>query len=337
MSVTIPIAPSCTGTIVRANVYESSSECGDFALVYSVAITDASTSIVYLDGNITKWYKVGFVDDTGAECSVADAVQGAADSACRGRISARVGQLVCLDATFYQNGVPVDPYAIRIVRIYRRSVEDANLAAEIPFPDPDSSSYPLPALTDDDRPGYYQLQFDVPSDFTVPDIYFDVWYFIGDQPSGTGSESDIDDESFWTSQCNKFWIYPSGWFIDDGLIVPRLGFEPLDVKFRSGETRYLEVGMMPLPLYDFDYNLIMPMLPFISATINIKTRNNEIIINDEPMEIGLRQGTYRSNPFVIKWLLETSRFLVGTYDYQVTVTMSGGQILVSPKFTLTIS
>ena len=94
---------------------------------------------------------------------------------------------------------------------------------------------------------------------------------------------------------------------------------------------------MPLPLYDYDYNRITPMLPYLQATISIFSRNCEMIVNNAPMNIGLRQGSYRSNPFVLQYPLDTSKFLIGTYDYQVTVQMPCGSKIVSPKYTLTIS
>jgi hypothetical protein len=60
------------------------------------------------------------------------------------------------------------------------------------------------------------------------------------------------------------------------------------------------------------------------------------MVDNELMDIGLRQGSYRSNPFVAKYLLDTGRFLSGTYDYFITTQLPDGQTLVSPKYTLTI-
>ncbi|MBD3406201.1 MAG: hypothetical protein GF411_08835 [Candidatus Lokiarchaeota archaeon] len=336
MAVRLPFTLPDEGNYIRVNVYEADDQCGTFSLVYSAPINNDSTYVDYPEGDPDKWYKLGFITDQGIESELTDAFQGteAPEEPCNGRISARLGRTVCLPACFYRNGIPQDPYAIRMVRIYRRAVEEANLVAEIPFLDPGSTDYPLPAIANPNRTGCYELQFDVPSDWAAPDAYFDVWYFV---PDDLGSGQDITDESTWLSQCNKFWVYPDGWFIDDGLIVPRLGFEPLDVKFRAGEKRYLEVGMMPLPLYAYDYNLVAPMLPYVLATITIETQNKETIVDNESMEIGLRQGTYRSNPFVIKYFLDTSRFIIGTYNYQVTLVMPQGQTIVSPRFTLTIS
>lgn len=248
------------------------------------------------------------------------------------RISGRIGQEINLDVSFYRNGILTDPYAIKSVEIYKGSTEEANKVMTVVLPDIGSSEYPYPVVRT--GVGKYNLYFDVPTDFTVPDIYFDVWTFVADGPGTGGTEPEDLEQS---SNCNKFWLYPDGWFVSDNLMVPKLGFEPMNVRFRSGEKKYLEVGMMPLPLYDYDYNLIMPLIPYLNATISMVTRNCEVVIDGEPMTIGIRQGAYRSNPFVLKYLVDTSRFLIGTYDYYITVIMPDGQTLVSPKFTITIS
>jgi hypothetical protein len=260
------------------------------------------------------------------------------------RMSGRVGNTIRLNATFYKNGVPTDPYAIRSVKIYKRSVEDANLVAEIPFPSPDSTEYPAPASENNNGPctgsgGSYELLFDIPCDFPAPDLYFDVWCFIPDLNCLETTAPDLDDESLWQCACNKFWVYPDGWYVDDHLMVPRLGFEPLDVQFRAGEKRFLEVGIMPLPLYDYDYNMIMPLIPYLQAKITIGTGKgcDEIIVNGEDMEMGLRQGSFRTNPFVAKYFLDTSNFFRGTYEYRVTIEMPDCSTFVSPTYTFTVS
>lgn len=257
------------------------------------------------------------------------------------RVSGRVGNKLNLNMTFFRNGISTDPYAIRVVKIYKGSVEDTNLVMEIPFPDPDSAEYPFPATKvegDCGSDGAYNLIIDIPCDFPSPDVFIDVWHFIPDTnclDEVTGF--DLDDESLWLSKCGKFWIFPDGWYADDGLMVPDIGFEPLDVQFRSGEKRWLEVGLMPLPLYDFNYNQIMPLIPFLEPTITITHSGCDVIVDAEDMVMGLRQGSYRTNPFVAKYLLDTSRFLRGTYDYQVTLKLPDCQTIVSPKFTFTIS
>lgn len=349
MAVTLSFTVPWTNVPINTvNVYEyqgtatGTDPCGrdGYVKVYEHPITKNDTYVVYPDGSIDNLYRLSFTNIDGIEGGLSSPVYGFADPSqpILKRISGRVGQIVGLDATFYRNGVPQDPYAVRNVRIYRRSVEPGNLMAEIIFPDPDDTAYPTPAMRDPGKPGYYKTLFDIPEDFPVPDIYFDVWNFIADPPSGTdGTYVDLDDESLWSSHCNRFWIYPDGWYLDDGLLNPRIGFEPIDVKFRSGEYRYLEVGMMPLPLYDYDYNRIVPMMPYLQPMITIRTRNFEMIVENEPAEIGLRQGSYRSNPFVVRYNLDTSRFLMGTYVYNISIRLPNGQMIVSPEFTFTIS
>jgi len=254
------------------------------------------------------------------------------------RMSGRAGNRVNLNMSFFKNGVPVDPYAIRVVKIYRSSVEAANLVMEVPFPDPASIDYPFPATKTAD--GAYDLVLDLPCDFPTPDVFIDVWHFVPDLDcfeETTAGEFDLDDESYWISKCGKLWVFPDGWYADDGLMVPDLGFEPLDVQFRAGEKRFLEVGLMPLPLYDFDYCQIMPMIPYLRPTITITHGGCDILVDAEDMEMGLRQGSFRTNPFVAKYLLDTSRFLRGTYSYQITLNLPDAQTIVSPKYTLTIS
>lgn len=260
-----------------------------------------------------------------------------------GRVSGRVGNPINLNMSFFKNGIPSDPYAIRVVKIYRDSVEDANLVMEIPFPDPDSPEYPFPATKVEGECGVngsYNLIIDLPCDFPSPGVFIDVWHFIPDLVCFneiTSGTPDLDDESLWLNKCGKFWVFPDGWYADDGLLVPDIGFEPLDVQFRAGEKRWLEVGLMPLPLYDFNYNQIMPMIPFLEPTITIRHMGCEILIDAEAMTMGLRQGSYRTNPFVAKYLLDTTQFLRGTYDYQVTLKLPDCQTIVSPKYTFTIS
>jgi len=252
------------------------------------------------------------------------------------RISGRVGQPIILGTTFYHAGAPEEPYAVRKIEIYKSSVRDENLVVTIPIPDPGTTNYPSPLERFDDRPGYLQLVWDVPCELSVPDIFFDKWYFI---PSETcnGTIDDLNDESVWVEKCNRFWLYPDGWYSDDGLETIRFGFEPLDVKFNKGERRMLEVGLMPLPLYDYNHNLVAPIIPFLEATIFIRTRNHEILVNEEPMTVGIRQGSFRSNPYVLQFLLDTGCFLVGTYVYRITVKLPNGQSIRSKEFDFTVS
>jgi hypothetical protein len=97
------------------------------------------------------------------------------------------------------------------------------------------------------------------------------------------------------------------------------------------------VGLMPLPLYDYDHNLVDPLIPLLEPTISISTQRCELLVDNAPCRIGLRHGSYRSNPFVIQYDLDTSLFLKGTYQYSIKVTLPDGKSRVSQKFILTIS
>jgi hypothetical protein len=253
------------------------------------------------------------------------------------RISGRVGQTIILDNTFYHAGIAAEPYAVRRIEIYKSSVRDENLVTVIPISYPHDSEYPFPLERVNDRPGYLRLPWAVPVDLSAPAAYFDKWVFIPDDVySSGGTEVDPDDPSIQQEKCSRFWLYPDQWFVDDGLETVRFGFEPLDSKFNKGDKRMLEVGLMPLPLYDYDHNLVVPLIPFLQGFIHIETQNCEIIVDKEPMTIGIRQGSYRSNPFVMKSLIDTSGFLIGTYKYYVSIEMPNGQVLRSNEFHFTI-
>lgn len=282
------------------------------------------------------------------------------------RISARRGNEVELVTTFSKGGIPTDPYAIVKVDIYRGQALPHNIVATFLFPRPCDIGYPAPAekvmetippgqcgtgpQAEAEVPGKFRLLWQVPSDLPVPDVYIDVWSFISTNPCllpefvagcvSDGCYPDLLDPALadlTLTACGRFWVYPDDWNMTDGLETVRLGFEPLDQRFRRGENRPLEVGMTPLPLYDFNFNLIAPILPFVKATILISTNSNEVIVDDEPMEIGLRQGSFRTNPFVLKYNLDTSRFLVGTYKYRVLVALPDGSKRASGDFILTVS
>lgn len=280
------------------------------------------------------------------------------------RISGRVGNNIDLNITFYRNGIPADPFNIRKVSIYKSSVSEENLITVIPISEP-GTSYPLPLSREYNgssiKPGVFHLYWDVPkSGIAVPDIFFDVWHFFPDDvPIGTDTDDtdehhhsehehhheqhvyfperhhDSDDAA--DKCCQKFWLYPDGFYCDSGLENIRLGFEAIDSKFYQPEIRTLEVGMMPLPLYDFDYNKIAPLIPQLRGKFTLMTDNCEILIDSEPMSIGLRQGTYRSNPFVLQYRFDTSRVLKGSYRYSVCVAMPNGESRVSPNFNIQVS
>ena len=255
------------------------------------------------------------------------------------RVSAHTGGTVALEVIFYRNGVPTDPYAIRRVDIYEGSEKPENLVAQIPIAYP--TDYPSPLIrsvngSGDELPGVFTLEFDIPGDFTAPSAYVDVWRFIGPDPGLDGSDTDLENESFWLAQCNKFWVFKDSFYVDDGLVVPRFGFEALDKVFRKPEIRTLEVGIMPLPLYDYDYNRIAPIIPQLQPTITIETENCEILVDAAPCRMGVRQGTYRTNPFTVQYRLDSSTFLVGTYVYRITLGLPNGESRVSENLRFTI-
>ena len=182
-----------------------------------------------------------------------------------------------------------------------------------------------------------------------------MWEFIADDCTATGdgdagtdgpslADPCLDDEDLFISQCCQFWLFPDGFFLDCGLEVIRLGFEALDLKLHQPECRTIEVGMMPLPLYDFNFNLLAPIIPLLKAKFFLFTEDNELLIDGEPMTIGLRQGSFRSNPFTLQFkfnsLLIASTgcpLLKGTYNYQVVVELPNGETRASPRFVLQIS
>ena len=265
------------------------------------------------------------------------------------RISARRGQVVDLNVDFYRNGELSDPYAIRYVEIYKTSVVPHNLVATIPIVDPSDPQYPTPVIQEAGDAtslaiGKYHLPYAIPNDFAVPDVYFDVWYYFADNPCSPGtdptsSDCDIDSDAYSSqllSCCHRFWVYPDEWFCNDGLQTVRFGFEPLDQKFHKPEFRPLEIGLMPLPLYDYNFNLVNPLIPYLEPTISIETQNCELLVDKSPCRIGVRQGSYRSNPWVIQYDLDTSGFLKGTYRYWITLTLPDGTTRVSRKFIITI-
>lgn len=256
------------------------------------------------------------------------------------RISGRIGLPVRLDVSFFRNGVLTSPYAIRRVEIYKASVRPDNLLETIELPDPDDSTYPSPVEQDvlgtgSPAPGKFFLDYDVPTSFEQ-DIYFDKWVFLPECDVGTGSECDLDDEDILQSICNKFFLFPDSWFASDNLEIARIGFEFLDFKLVKPEKRTIEVGLQPLPLYDFSPNLILPLIPHLTADITIETDNCELLVDGAPMTIGLRQGSYRTNPYTLQYEIDTGEFLAGTYRYKVKLTLPNGQTRVSPVAHFTI-
>jgi len=287
------------------------------------------------------------------------------------RISARRNNVVELDVTFFRGGVPTDPYAIRSVSIYKTQVLPHNLVAQFILLSPCDGSYPSPVekATGDIPagdcgteaqegaliPGKFVLNWEVPSDAQAPDVYFDVWSYYPTNPcllaefegdtdcvleDGVYCHQNLDSEDLaglLLQNCGKFWVYPDNWVVSDNLSSIRIGFEPMDQKFRQPEVRPLEVGIMPLPLYDYDFNLNVPVIPFFTATITIETMSKEVLVDAVQMEMGIRQGSYRSNPFVFRYMVNTSSFLIGTYKYRVTITLPDGTTRASKDFIMTVS
>lgn len=277
------------------------------------------------------------------------------------RISARLGNVVDLNVSFFKGGVLADPYAIRKVEIYRSEIAPHNLVATIPVVDVASNVYPSPVSREyvntttgdcgteptastEAVVGKYHLLYSIPTDFSSPNVYFDLWYYYAENPCGelgtdNVTDCDIDDADyadFLLKCCHRFWVYPNQWFCDDGLQTVNFGFEPLNNKFNSPEKRYLEVGLMPLPLYDYNFNLVNPLIPFLSGYITIETQHCELLVDKAAMSIALRQGSYRTNPYVFKYLLDTSKFYKGTYKYHITLELPDGTTRVSNKFYFSI-
>jgi hypothetical protein len=248
------------------------------------------------------------------------------------RISARKGAPVRLNMTFFANGVASDPYALRSVKIYRNTVAEENLVHQLDITDdPGTSDYPSPIVRASE--GHFYYDWEVPDD-VAPDSYIDEWHFVGDNLAVT----DINDETLWDSTCGRFFIIDSStWYGDDGLLAARLGFEALDKNYVKGEIRPLEVGIMPLPLYSFDWNRIVPLIPYLSATITIETLNCEPLVTNGAMDLGLRQGDYRTNPFVARYLLDTTTFLIGTYRYWIKFHLPNGEVRMSQKLHFSIN
>lgn len=283
----------------------------------------------------------------------------------RPRISGRVGNLVDLNVDFYNNGKLDNPYWIQRVEIYRCKVTPENLVVVIPFSAPDDDIYPAPACTETITvpisecgtepdavrpvPGKYHLPFMVPATFKAPDVYIDVWYFyprnpcLGDEypadcvgpvdDSTTGCDPlDPALQNKLVTCCHRFWVYPDAWMCDDGLQTVNFSFEALNVRFNNPEVKPLEVGLIPLPVYTYNKTLVDSLMPYLQPSITIGTQHCETLVSDMPMELGIRQGTYRSNPWVVRWNLDTNEFLRGSYWYKIKLTFPNGQTRVSQKY-----
>lgn len=244
--------------------------------------------------------------------------------------------------TDYPYPVQTEPAPLGTVSNGFGTVRTITLESSLPYPVQHEHFAGTPTILDDTpatAPGKYHLIFDVPRDWAAPDVYFDVWSYYPIDPCTGTSSCDLDDpetQKQLLSVCHRFWLYPDDWFSGDGLQTVNFGFEPLSQRFHSPEIRPLEIGLMPLPLYEYDYNLVTPLIPFLKPSITISTMNCETLVENDAMSIGLRQGNYRSNPWVLKYLIETTKFLKGTYKYRVTLSLPDGTSRTSSDFIFTI-
>jgi len=117
------------------------------------------------------------------------------------------------------------------------------------------------------------------------------------------------------------------------------GFDPLDRDITKPEKRSIEIGIMPLPLYDFDYNRVAPLMAHLTATITISTMNHETLVDGAAMTMGLRHGAHRVNPFVARYLVDSSTavYRKGTYRYFVSLALPNGETRNSPYFTFSVN
>lgn len=246
------------------------------------------------------------------------------------RVAGRLGTQVELNMQFNRNAEPDDPFAIRRIDIYRGSVRPENLITQIPIADPSSTIYPFPIVAGTDI-GSFTVIFEAPDDLVPGDIYFDVWNFLGDDPGTAG----IDDESLWIAQEGRFYLFDDVWVLDDLLSTLNVDFEPLDKNLRRGEIRTIELAVYPLPLYDHDWNKLIPIIPQLDPKITIKTNYDELIADQAPCRMGVRQDANRNSPFVIQCLIDTRTLLRGTYKYFITVQL-GDQIITSDYYYFTV-
>jgi len=254
-----------------------------------------------------------------------------------GRLSGRIGEYISLNMSFYHNGEKNDPYAITKIEMYKSSVSVENLISTIDIVDPSDSTYPSPLSTD--TTGEYVASFEVPAEYEEGQ-YIDVWYYV---PSDPGSGDLGDYEQTTTGQ---FILGTDNWFGDDELRSVDFDIDPLSNKFIKGEVKDLEIGLVPLPLYDYNVELISSLIPHLSADITILTQSNEVVtyadgseagtFSDMPMSIGLREGRYRSNPYVLRILIDTSNFYKGTYKYSIKITLPNSKIIMSKWYNFSI-
>lgn len=252
------------------------------------------------------------------------------------RISARTGGVVALNMSFKNNGALMDPYAIIKVNIYKNKIAQANLVEMIEIVPPDSTDYPAPlerGLDDDDNPipGKYVLNYAIPSEFEQ-DVYFDEWVIV----SECNSTDCLEDTDQCSTICGRFYVFTDCVVGDDELEKFKFGFESLNHHFSKPAVVPLEVGVMPLPLYDHKVGAIQAIAS-ATAKIMIETDRQEVVLEWTPIDIALRSGSYRSNPYVLRYTLATSEFLAGTYAYKVMLKLRNGDTYVSKRMYFTIA
>jgi len=284
------------------------------------------------------------------------------------RLSGSVCNDIDLNVQFLQCGAPKDPYALKSIKIYACTVGQANLVTEIVLPcatdyDRDLSNEYIygglirrcgntvdPGLCGTDyvpvfTPGCFVFTMNLCPDLFKAGVYYDVWEFVGDPCSPCFDETQSTEVTEYCesdnlqpvySKCSKFFVSDQCWNMDDGLRKINLGFEPLEARFQQPEVRTLEIGLTPLPLYDYDVKKMASIIPSLDATITFMTSYQEILVDREKLCIGLRQGSYRSNPYVLQYLLDTNRFLKGTYKYRIDVKLPNGETRSSPYFNVAI-
>jgi len=286
------------------------------------------------------------------------------------RLSGSVCNDISLNVQFLNCGTPADPYALKSIKIYKCSVNQANLVTEVVLPCVEAEDRELDReyiyggairrcgnqnsdtgecgtdLAPNFTPGCFILDLNLCPDLFEAGVYYDVWEFVGDycdpciDPTDVTNATDItcevDDLEPVLSKCNQFFVSDQCWNIEDGLRSINLGFEPLSSRFQQPEKRSLEVGLTPLPLYENNVSFMTSIISSLSATITIQTASYEVLVDAEEMCIGLRTGNYRSNPYLLKYLLDTSRFLKGTYKYRIDIQLPNGETRSSPYYNLAI-
>jgi hypothetical protein len=255
------------------------------------------------------------------------------------RVAGRIGNTIDLNVTFYHNGVPQAPAAIRRIDIFKGSIRSNNIVDQIILPPPTSPSYPGPLRQI--RPGAFVLPYVIPSTFVPNEVYYDVWNYVGSppMPDVPGTDElvvDLDNKAFWVAEYGQFMVFEDDWIEDDGLFTKKLAFNPLDTRIRKGEIKTIEINIIPVPARSFEYNRLAGILPNLRPTISFRTTNNEYLagMTNIPCTIGIMQGHHK-HPFVIQCPVDSTNILIGTYQYNISV-LVGDQQIISEPFSITV-